>query len=114
MRPWQKLAVLLLLAGSLPGQDAVIPATARALRLRFGNAATRALANFRSADSIEDNLRAHGNTLHPTLIALRLRIEAALDEGEAALNKGDLEASADSITRAEALVEKFGKKLGGD
>jgi hypothetical protein len=86
----------------------------RELWLRFGQAATRAVANFRSADSIEQSLEMEGNTLHPTLLALKMRIEAALDESEAALNKGEMESAKEAIGRAEGLTDKFAKRLGGD
>lgn len=83
-------------------------------RHRFDMVATRAVANFRSADSIEDRLRADGATLHPQLIALRLQIERALDEAEAALNKGDVDTAKEATDRAEGLLERFARRLGGD
>lgn len=84
------------------------------LRLRFGYVSTRAVANFRSADSIEERLRAEGSTLHPQLIALRLRIEAALDEAQAALDRNDRAGANKAITRAGALLDRFAQRLGGD
>jgi hypothetical protein len=83
-------------------------------RHRFDLVATRAVANFRSADSIEARLRADGATLNPQIIALRLRIEAALDETQADLDKGDVDSAKKATDRAEGLVEKFAHKLGGD
>ena len=41
---------------------------------RLGLVATRAVANFHSADSIEANLNRHGHTLNPQIVALRVRM----------------------------------------
>jgi hypothetical protein len=111
MKRWEILLASILLANPAMAQS---PSAMRAARLRFGQAATRAMANFRSADSIEDRLRAQGSTLHPQLIGLRLRIEAALNDTEAALGNSDLEAAGESMKRAEALLDRFARKLGGD
>jgi hypothetical protein len=81
---------------------------------RFDLVATRAVANFRSADSIEARLRADGATLNPQITSLRLRIEAALDEGQADLDKGDVDAAKKATDRAEGLVDRFARRLGGD
>jgi ElaB/YqjD/DUF883 family membrane-anchored ribosome-binding protein len=89
-------------------------AAMRAARLRFGQVSTRAVANFRSADTIEARLRAQGSTLHPTLISLRLRIESALDKAEAALAKDDLKTAREQTKIAEGMLDKFARKLGGD
>ena len=111
MKSWEALLAAALLAGPAMAQD---PAALKAARLRFGQVATRAVANFRSADSIAENLKAQGSTLHPSLIALRYRIESALDAGEAALGKGDLETAGEQIKLAEGMVDKFARRLGGD
>ena len=70
--------------------------------------------NFRSADSIEARLKAEGATLNPQLIAMRLRIEGALDEAQAALDKSDVDGAKKATARAEGLVEQFARRLGGD
>jgi hypothetical protein len=101
-------AVLLVFAVAAQDSGAV-----KDLWLRFGNAATTAEANFRSADSIERHLVAGGNTLHPVLAALRLRIESSLNESEAELKKGDLESATQSISRAEGLLDRFSRVVGG-
>lgn len=85
----------------------------RALSARFGQAATRAIAGFQSADSVDRRLRGHGNLLHPGVIAPRARIESALDECEAALRKTDFPSARQSIARAEALIDQFANKIGG-
>jgi hypothetical protein len=95
----------------------VSPQTAARLKEahhRFDMVATRAVANFRSANSIEERLRADGATLHPQLIALRLQIEAALDEAEAALARSDVDTASKATDRAEGLLERFARRLGGD
>jgi hypothetical protein len=89
------------------------PAT-REMRHRFNLVATRATANFRAADSIEQSLGARGLALHPQLVALRLRIETSLDEAEAAIGQGDLSAAAENLDRAEAFLSRFAKRIGGD
>jgi ElaB/YqjD/DUF883 family membrane-anchored ribosome-binding protein len=104
------LALALVVIGSLAAQGTAVEKEAR---LRFGQVATRAVAHFRAADSIEAGLREDGATLHPQLIELRLRIEAALDETQAAMDKGDFKAAKESIERAEALLDRFARRLGG-
>jgi hypothetical protein len=86
----------------------------REMRHRFNLIATRATANFRAADSIEQSLGARGLALHPQLVALRLRIETSLDEAEAAIGQGDLAAAAENLDRAEAFLSRFAKRMGGD
>ncbi len=122
-------ALLAMLLGSIMGpsmaQNPAPPASPQTVspkaaarlkdaRHRFDLVATRAVANFRSADSIEEHLRADGATLHPQLIALRLQIEAALDETQAALDKGDVDTAKKATDRAEGLLERFARRLGGD
>lgn len=82
-------------------------------RHRFNLAATRAAANFRSADSIEANLRVQGAVLHPRINTLRFRIEAALDSAEQALKDGDLTAASDDTKQAEQMLDQFARLLGG-
>jgi hypothetical protein len=80
---------------------------------RLGLVATRAIANFHSADSIEANLNAHGQSLHPQIVALRLRIEAALDEAQKALDDADPATANEALDRAQALLQQFVQRLGG-
>jgi hypothetical protein len=80
---------------------------------RLGLTATRAIANFRSADSIEANLNAQGHSLHPQIVALRLRIEAALDEAQKAVDQADPTAANEALDRAQALLQRFIQRLGG-
>lgn len=101
---------LLLLSTALADDTAAL----KAAKLRFGQVATRATANFRSADSIEERLKAQGSTLHPSLVTLRLRIEGALDKAEAALGKNDVKTAVDQTKQAEGMLDKFARKLGGD
>ncbi len=122
MQPRVALLAALLVVGPAMAQDAppapaANPKTAARLkdaRHRFDLVATRAVANFRSADSIAERLKADGATLHPQLIALRLQIEAALDETQVALDKGDVDAAKKATDRAEGLVDRFARRLGGD
>jgi ElaB/YqjD/DUF883 family membrane-anchored ribosome-binding protein len=100
----------LLLSPALAEDSAAL----KAAKLHFGQVATRASANFRSADSIEERLKAQGSTLHPSLVTLRLRIETALDKAEAALGKNDVKTAVDQTKQAEGLLDKFARKLGGD
>jgi hypothetical protein len=110
MKLREVLLVSLLALGPMMAQD---PAQLKDARHRLDLVATRAIANFRSADSIERRLNADGATLHPELTVLRLRIEAALDETQSALDKGDLENAREATGRAEGLVDRFARKLGG-
>ncbi len=75
---------------------------------------TRAVANFRAADHIEQRLRDRGLVLHPELTALRLRIEAALDECDAAIKVSDAKAADESIDRAQAFLDRYARRIGGD
>ena len=110
-----KLARILLalscVLGAALAEDA--PPSKRDLNKRLGLVATRAIANFRSADSIEKNLKAMGLTLHPQLVSLRLRIEGSLDTAEAAIEHNDLRAAAEALDQAQALLDRFAAKLGG-
>ena len=80
---------------------------------RLGLIATRAIANFQSADSIEANLKAQGHSLHPQIVALRLRIEAALDEAQKAIDQADPAAANEELDMAQALLQRFIQRLGG-
>ena len=82
-------------------------------RLRLGLLATRAIANFRSADSIEANLNTQGLSLHPQIVALRLRIEAALGEAQRAVDHGDAAAANEALDRAQGFLQRFIQQLGG-
>jgi hypothetical protein len=92
---------------------AASPATIRELRHHLGLVATRAIAYFRSADSIEENLKAQGAALHPDIVSLRLRLEAALDETDKAIDQCHPAVAAQALERAQALLDRFGAKLGG-
>ena len=116
--------VVVAVAGSAWAQDkapakpapkplAATPAATREMRHRLGLAATRAIANFHSADTIEERLRAEGQTLHPELARLRLNIESELDEADSAINRGDLTGAAKAIDRAQAFLDRFAARLGG-
>ena len=106
------LACTLVHAQDLPN----LPAPTRAqkdVQRRLGLVATRATANFRSADSIEANLNAHGHSLHPQIVALRLRIEEALDEARKAVDQGDSAAANQALDSAQTLLQRFSQRLGG-
>jgi hypothetical protein len=79
----------------------------------FDLAAIRAAANFRSADSIDARLHQDGAVLHPRLTALRLRIEAALSEARFQMDSHDYPATEDALSRADALLDRFAKEIGG-
>lgn len=82
-------------------------------RLRLENVAALAGAYFHSADSIEWRLNQDGSTLHPETTALRARIVAALNQARRAIDDHDLKSADRAMAAAEALVERFSKKLGG-
>ena len=117
------LVGLLLGVGVICAQEAPdprVPAPARPqvqlqkdAQRRLGLVATRAIANFRSADSIEANLNARGLSLHPQIVALRLRIEAALDAARKAVDHADPAAANESLDTAEVLLHRFIQRLGG-
>jgi multidrug resistance efflux pump len=113
------LVGLLLALGVICAQDAPgsrVPAPARPQKdteRRLGLLSTRAVANFRSADSIEANLNARGHSLHPQIVALRLRIEAALEEAQKALDHSDLAGANQALDNAQALLQRFIQRLGG-
>jgi ElaB/YqjD/DUF883 family membrane-anchored ribosome-binding protein len=121
----KSLLSLILAVGVIHAQDAPraqVPAQAQTqpktqpqkdAERRFGLIATRAAANFRSADSIEANLNERGHSLHPQIVALRLRIEAALDEARKAIDQADLAAANQALDRAQALLQRYAQRLGG-
>jgi hypothetical protein len=107
-------------AGALLAQDtspagvsAKPSAATRQARHRLDLIATRAIANFRSLESIEANLNDLGLALHPQLVMLRLRIEGALNAAEDAIDAGDLTAASESLDQAEALLGRLASQLGG-
>src|SRR5437764_12224927 len=83
------------------------------LQHRLGLVATRAIADFRSADSIAASLAESGMTLHPDIATLRARLEAALDQADAAIGRDDLAAANEALDIAQALLDKFAARLGG-
>ena len=85
----------------------------REAKHRLGLVATRAIANFRSLESIEENLQSMGMTLHPDLLSLRMRIEAALDATDEAIDKNDAKAANEELDRADALVTRLARQIGG-
>jgi len=105
--------VVLLLAcaaGSLTAQDT---ASDSEVRHRLGLVATRAIAYFQSADSIEAGLRTRGLMLRADLTVLRAQLEGALDETDSAIARGDPRAANAALDRAQVLLERFAAKLGG-
>jgi hypothetical protein len=88
--------------------------TQKDTKRRFGQIATRAAANFRSADSIERRLNSDGQSLHPQLVALRLRVETALEESREAMNGGDLAGANEALDRAQGFLDRYAKKIGGE
>jgi hypothetical protein len=101
------------LAGALVAQTAPESDALKDARYRLGLTATRAVANFEAADSIEANLKAHGSTLNPQIVTLKLRIQAALNDAHKALDKGELKQTNDAIKRADSMLDKFADKIGG-
>jgi hypothetical protein len=85
----------------------------RDMRHRLMLVATRAIGYFMSADSIEASLQSQGLSLHTDIAVLRVRLEAALDETQAAIDKGDLDRAGKSVDIAQALLDRFAAKLGG-
>jgi hypothetical protein len=104
------LWIVCLMAATLAAQETP---ELREARHHFDLAASRATANFRSADSIEANLRRQGAVLHPLLTALRVRIEAALSEARFEMDQRDYPAAEDALTRADALLDRFARQVGG-
>lgn len=75
---------------------------------------TRAVALFRSADTIENRLQADGSTLHPATSTLRMRIEHNLNAAESALHKGEVNEANDHIKAAEALADRYARRIGAE
>ena len=118
MQCWKFLAIAAALVGALaaqtaPAKDAQPADPRKETRYQLGLVATRAVANFEAADSIEVALKAHGFTLNPQIVTLKLRIQAALDEAHKDLDKGELPAANDAIKRAASMLDKFTDKIGG-
>jgi len=115
------LLALLLAIGVAGAQNPPAPQTPaqaqtpaqKETKRRLALLATRAIANFRSADSIEASLSAHGQSLHPQLVTLRLRIEAALDEAQGDVDQGDLKSAKEDLDTAQALLDRYIQRLGG-
>ena len=85
----------------------------REAKHHFDLAAIRAAANFRSSDSIDARLRNDGAVLHPRLTMLRMRIEAALSEARYEMDRHDYPAAEEALTRADALLDRFAREIGG-
>lgn len=83
-------------------------------KLRLAHANTRAIGDFRSAESIEFNLNSRGMSLHPRIVTTRARIESALTEAQVAIDGQDLRAFDKIIRRLESLLDRFAKSIGGD
>lgn len=98
------------LAESLAAQET---SSQREAKHHFDLVAIRASANFRSADSIDARLSQDGAVLHPRLTALRMRVEAALSEAQFEMDQRDYPAAQDALGRAEALLDRFAKEIGG-
>jgi hypothetical protein len=103
-----------LLAGTMTAQDRTVkdPALADA-ELHFQLTSTRAVANLRSLATIEAALEARGFTLHPRIAALRLRIEAALDKAEKAVEKNDATTAEEETHKADGYLERLEAQIGG-
>jgi hypothetical protein len=108
-----KLLLLCFLAAATLAAQNTQTREQREARHHFDLTATRAAANFRSADSIEANLRRDGQVLHPQLIALRLRIEAELSEAHFELDQHDYPATEDALRCADAFLDRFARQIGG-
>lgn len=106
-----RLLMAALLCFSLQAQDAP---TAKETQHRLRLIATRATAWFQSADTIDGSLRRDGHTLHPALLALRMRIEAALEDAQADLQDGKLDGANEQLDRAQAWTDRFARHFGGD
>ncbi|HWZ30089.1 MAG TPA: hypothetical protein VNX18_02070 [Bryobacteraceae bacterium] len=116
MRRLLALAVALapLFAEDAPAPPPIPKDSLKQARHRFDLVSTRAMAHLHAADTIEARLNENGATLHPQIIALRLRIGASLEEAHSAIAGGDLKAADQAMTIAEALVDRFARRLGGE
>jgi hypothetical protein len=85
----------------------------RDTRHHFDLTASRAAANFRSADSIDARLQKDGQVLHPRLIALRAHIEAVLSEARFEMDEHDYPAAEEALAHADALLDRFAREIGG-
>jgi hypothetical protein len=104
--------------GMVVAQQPAAPASAaqaahKETKVRLALVATRAIANFHSADSIAASLASRGQTLHPQITALRSQIEATLDQAQEDFDRGDDSGANKALDRAQVLVDRFAKRLGG-
>lgn len=97
-------------AASIHGADSM----ENAARMKMIHSSTRAEANFRVADNLDSQLRQQGLTINAQLITMRLRIESAMDQARAAMEKSDWAAMDEALTRADAILDRFAKRIGGD
>lgn len=109
-----RLAIALLMCLSLAPLKAQTVPTAKETQNRLHLIATRATAYFQSAESVEESLRASGNTLHPSLIAMRMRIEAALNNAQNDLKNGEVKEANEQLDRAQVWVDRFARRFGGE
>ena len=107
------LALASVLTPALAQNAAKPRAAEKETRHRLLLVSTRAIAYFHSADSIEQNLRADGLVLHPQIVVLRVRAEAALGAARAALDQGDLDSAGEALDLAQACVDRLAARLGG-
>ncbi len=103
-----------LLAGIAAAQDKPVqdPALVEAER-HFQLSATRAVANLSSLAAIEAELESRGFALHPRIAVLRLRIGAALDKAERAVEKKDAVTAEEETRKADAYLERLEAQIGG-
>jgi len=82
-------------------------------RLRYDYASTRAAANFRVADHLAERLAEQDLTKRPSLMAMRSRIELALENASGLLAKQDAAGAHEQLLRAEAWLDRLAKAIGG-
>jgi hypothetical protein len=113
LRYLRQIALLVIASGLLAAQSNPPEPVKAEIQHRLSLVATRAIAYFRSADSIEASLAERGLTLHADIAALRARLEGALDQADAAIGRDDLPAASEAVGLAQALLDRFAAKLGG-
>jgi hypothetical protein len=106
----KRLWIVCALALTLSAQETT---ELREAKHHFDVTAIRAAANFRSADSIDARLSPSGAVLHPRLAGMRMRIEAALSEARYEMDRMDYPAANDALQRADSLLDRFAKEIGG-
>ena len=84
MRAWRAAAVFALLCGAAWAQEN----PEDDVRQHFDLVASRATAIFQAAGSIDERLKDQGATLHPQIVALRMRVDGAIREARVAMDKG--------------------------